>query len=205
MNVALLLEPQRSDIRKTAAQAGACRCRPVRVSRNLVAHIVVGHPSPVVSLAFSPDGRWLATGGDKRSLLLWNLQTGAPRTLLEDGSGPTSALAFSPDGAVLASASDFEHHVCLWDLGTPRPCRVVARHKRSVSSVAFSPDGSVLATAANDGVVRLWTVATGQRRASLDGQATSLRTVAFSPDARTLVLATGDDDDIRLWNLADLP
>ncbi len=82
------------------------------------------------------------------------------------------ALAFSPDGALLASASLYEHHARLWDLKTQRVRRVFAGHARSLNSVAFSPDGSLLATAGNDGMVGLWTVATGQRRASLDGQAT---------------------------------
>ena len=71
-------------------------------------------------------------------------------------------------------------------------------------SVAFSVDGSILATDANDETVGLWTVATGQRRASLDGHALILETVAFTADDRTLVLATGGDDDLRLWDLTDL-
>ena len=115
-----------------------------------------------------------------------------------------ATLAFSPDGALLASASFPERHVRLWDLNTRRMCRVFAGHARSVNSVAFSPDGSLLATAGNDGMLGLWTVATGQRRHSLDSQATCLRTVAFSPDGRTLVLATEDDDDVRLWDVAEL-
>jgi WD40 repeat protein len=167
--------------------------------------VVLHHPSPVACLAFSPDGRWLATTGrDDWSIVLWDLQSGSRRTLLERGTGPTVALAFSPDGALLASAGFVEHHVRVWELATQRVCRVLAGHARPVNSVAFSPDGSLLATAGNDGLLGLWSVANGQRLVSLDSQATWLRTVAFTPDGRTLVLATGNDDDVRSWDVTEL-
>jgi Tol biopolymer transport system component len=168
--------------------------------------IVLHHPSPVLSIAFSPDGRWLATGGvsGDRSILLWDLKTGTSQAFLENGPAPTVAIAFSPNGALLATSSLPEHHVRLWDVKTKRLSRLIAGRPHTVNSVAFSPDGSLLATAGNDGTVGLWTMATGQQRATLDGQATCLRTVAFSSDGRTLVLATEDDDDVRLWDLAEV-
>jgi WD40 repeat protein len=162
--------------------------------------------SPVEGIAFSPDGRGLATGGTfDRSILIWDLPSGA-RRLLQEGNrgGVTTALAFSPDGAQLASAGFPEHHVRLWDVKTGRVCRLFEGHSHPVNSLAFSPDGSLLATASNDGTLGLWTVATGQRRISLDSQASILRTVVFSPDGQSLLLATGDDDDVRLWQLAEL-
>jgi WD40 repeat protein len=81
---------------------------------------------------------------------------------------------------------------------------VLRGQARSINSIAFSPDGLLLATAGNDGLIGVWVLATGDRRVSLDGQAQSLRTVAFSPDGRTLALTTLDDDDIRLWDVAEL-
>jgi WD40 repeat protein len=169
--------------------------------------MVLHQSSPVVSVAFSPDGRWLATAGRvNRSILIWDLKCGSSRSLQEgEPAGLTLALAFSPDGALLASAGFPEHHVRLWDLETRRVYREFAGHERTINSVAFSPDGSLLATAANDGMLGLWTVTTGERLLSLDCQAGYPRTVAFSPDGRTITLATGNDDDIRLWYLAELP
>ena len=73
-----------------------------------------------------------------------------------------------------------------------------------MNSVAFSPDGSLLATAGNDGLIGIWVVATGDRCVSLDGHAHSVGTVAFSPDGLTIALATLDDDDVRLWTVAEI-
>ena len=135
---------------------------------------------------------------------MWDVETGARQQFSEETPGRISALAFSPDGSLLASTSLLEHHVRLWDLKTRRVSRLLTGHARSVNSVAFSPDGSLLATAGNDGVLGLWKVETGRRRATLAGHALSLRTVAFSPDGRMLALTTWDDDDVRLWNVAEL-
>jgi WD40 repeat protein len=204
----VLFSPDGQSLAIAAALDGIIRLWNLATRRE---RMVLNHPSTVLNIAFSPDGRRLATGGrDDSLILLWDLKTGSRRILLDDGLGhqfgsqfPT-ALAFSPDGALLASASLHEHCVRLWDLNTRREFRVIARQARPVNSVAFSPNCDLLATASSDGAIGLWTVATGQRRASLDGQATSFRTVAFSPDGRTLVGVAMDDDDIRLWDLAEL-
>ena len=168
--------------------------------------MVLHHPSPVMSIAFSPDGRRLATGGTKNdcSILLWDLETGSRQVLLEDGHGPAMALAFSPDGRPAGLGQSLRASCPPLGPQDTSGASGVRGTWCSLNSVAFSPDGSLLATAGNDGTVGLWTVATGQREASLDGQATCLRTVAFSPDGRTLFLSSGNDDDLRLWDVAEL-
>jgi WD40 repeat protein len=167
--------------------------------------IVLHQPAPVSRMAFSPGGRILATSGTSDpSILVWDLETGAGRKLAQGERGMVMALTFSPDGAFLASAGFPEHHVCLWDLKTRASCREMAGHPRSVNSVAFSPDGSLMATAGNDGLIAVWSAASGQRLVSLNAEATCLRTVVFSPDGRSLILTTDDDDDIRSWNIAEV-
>ena len=167
--------------------------------------LVLRHPSPVTTMALSPDGLRLASGGyNDPWIILWDLQTGSCRMMLGDHCGPARALAFSPEGAILASACRPEHRVRLWDVGSWKQSRFIGEHARQVSSLAFSPDGVLLATIGDDGMLGLWTVATGERRVTLDVNATWLRFVAFSPDGRTLILVTGDDDDIKVCDLAEL-
>ncbi len=69
------------------------------------------------------------------------------------------------------------------------------------NSLAFSPDGTILATGGNDGMSRLWTVATGELQASLDEQAVAVPNVAFSPDGLTLATTVLSDNDVHLWDL----
>jgi WD40 repeat protein len=81
--------------------------------------LVLRHPSQVTTMALSPDGHRLATGGKNDPwIILWDLETGSCRMMLGDHCGPARTLAFSPEGATLASACRPEHRVRLWDVGS---------------------------------------------------------------------------------------
>jgi WD40 repeat protein len=163
-------------------------------------------PSIVQSLAFTPDGRHLATGGrgDEPMIILWDLDTGRPRLGIKETHGPIVAIAFTADGNLMATAGVFERCVRIWDSRSAALHRSIAGHPYGTTSIAFSPDGGTLATAGNDGMVRLWTVATGRQLAALDGGATAMSSAAFFPAGRTLVATAKNDHDLRLWDLAEL-
>jgi WD40 repeat protein len=168
---------------------------------------LVGHTDNVLSLAFSPDGQTLASGGMDRTVKLWDVKTGKQRATLRGHTGWVVCLAFCPDGKLLASA-DPEDTVRLWDMPPGRERDYRIKQAGQILSVAFSPDGRTLAvggspagiSAVLKGQLRLWDVATGKERLALQGLA-GVWSVAFSPDGQTL--AVGDDEtSVKLCDLA---
>ena len=164
--------------------------------------IFAGYTDTVLSVAFSPDGKTLASGDNDYTVLLWDMATRQQIGLPLNDTGAVNAVAFSPDSKTLA-AGNADGTVQLWDVTTPLPASSrFANGQASVNRVAFSADGKTLATGDADGSIRLWNVAT--RRpigGSFTVDAGQVYSLAFSPDGRTL--ATGSaDGKVRLWDMA---
>ncbi|MET9002700.1 WD40 repeat domain-containing protein [Amycolatopsis sp. NPDC004169] len=161
---------------------------------------LTGHTGAVLNVAFSPDGRRIATASVDRTVLIWDPTTGAVLKTLGGHAGPVNGLQFSPDGRLLATAGH-DLTVKLWDPTTGTQLAALTGHTSWVRTVKFSPDGHTLATAGHDQAIILWDVATHTRLTTLTDHADADFTgVAFSPDGRTLAYTSGEAT-VTLWDI----
>jgi WD40 repeat protein/DNA-binding MarR family transcriptional regulator len=162
----------------------------------------------VVTVAFSPDGQLLATGGMDRQVRLWRVADGRNLLTLQGHRGWVWSVAFSPDGRTLASGSD-DGTIKQWSLDRGHCIQTLSSHSGPIWSVAFSPDGYTLASSSEDQTIKLWNLDSGDCYQTLKGHSNWVRSVAFSPRSSTAlnqgargILASGSDDQtIKLWDL----
>lgn len=179
-----------------------------RVADRRLVHTLTGHAGVVRSVAFTPDGRFVASGGEifredkSTSVKLWRVADGAliaeldaPRT-----SGNANAVAVSPDGRLVATGHE-GGQVHLFRVGDGVLVGTLTGHTDQVLGLALSPDGGVLASASADRTVRVWRVADGALLRILPGHAAAVTAVAFAPDGATLASGSADRT-VRLWRAA---
>jgi len=179
-----------------------------------------GPGNALYAVAFSPDGRTIASGGHDKQIYLWDSISHQLHTTLQGHTDNIEGIAFHPHGHLLASGA-VDGTIRLWDLSEPfdlrnplaqdpvsdRPIAVIEANPRGVYNIGVSPDGRLLASVGGDLSVRLWDVTTSHQPQLVDVRTTAPRageknlfSVAFSPDGETL--ACGGNHHVYLWDLS---
>jgi WD40 repeat protein len=166
-------------------------------------------------VAFSPDGKLLASGSRDLTVRLWDVSSGKELSVLREHGDYVGSVAFSPDGKLLASGSA-DHSIRLWDVsgalnttsGSGNQGLVLSGHNGIVLSVAFSPDGKWLASGSYDNTIRLWDISNAFHPDAegipeivvLTGHSAPVHSVAFNPNGKRLASGSADQS-VRLWDI----
>jgi RNA polymerase sigma factor (sigma-70 family) len=161
---------------------------------------LAGHTGVVDWLAFSPDGKWLASAGRDKTIFLWDVGTGKLLRQLERHDFAVASIVFAPDGKQVAGVGR-DNRIVLWETETGK---ILSRieSEDGLRKAVFSPDGKLLAGAGGEGNIILWDPGTGNRLRSWRGHSSLIDAIAFSPDGKVVASAGAGDHAIRQWLVA---
>ncbi|MEL7244798.1 MAG: CHAT domain-containing protein [Cyanobacteria bacterium J06573_2] len=160
-----------------------------------------GHTDWVESIAFSSDGKILASGSYDKTVRLWNVENGEYLRILTGHTLPIKSVAFHRHGSILASGSN-DKTIRLWNIQTGECSNILQGHENNIIFLSFHPDDEKLISASNDNTVRLWNIQTGECLQVFNISVNWLLAIALSHDGKTLVTGSGGNT-VKFWNISN--
>ena len=193
----ILFTPGKDNTIATASLDNSIRIWDIETGE-MVAELADGHEEGILSIAYSPDGALLASGGVDHLIRIHDID-GNLLSFMGSHANYVYDLAFSPAGDVLASAS-IDTNIGLWDPQSGEQIRLLEEHQGAVQTIAFSPNGELLASGASDGVIMLWNPEQKIPLTTLDAHERGVLSLAFSPNGKWLASSSADQT-VRLWQV----
>ncbi|MBW4595641.1 MAG: hypothetical protein KME46_22720 [Brasilonema angustatum HA4187-MV1] len=166
---------------------------------NLAKSVFAETFSAMLSVAFSPDGKFLATGDMNGEIRLYQVADWKQLFTYKGHADWVTSIAFSPDSRILASGSD-DQTIKLWNVTTGECLKILRGHEKGIWSIAFNSNGQALVSGGDDKTIKMWDVGTGQCLKTLQGHNNMVRAVIFSPDDQMLVSGSVDKT-LKLWDV----
>ncbi len=151
---------------------------------------LTGHKDGVLTLAFSPCGRFLVTGGEDNAIRLWDVPAGIEIQALEAAAGDVRAVVFDPDGDVFASGS-WDKSVKIWKTSDCATLAQVNAHEGAVNCLAFSPDGKLLYSGSDDATIKVFSSPGGAVKGTFKPDMGDIKALAVSPSGLLAAGGTG--------------
>jgi WD40 repeat protein len=159
-----------------------------------------GHKAAVRSAVFSPDGKYIISGGNDATIRLWETHTAREIRVFEGHVDAVTSVAFSPEGKFFVSASE-DMTLRLWDVTSGKEVRRFQGHEASVNSVEYDPNGKHIISGGEDKIIRIWEVSTGEHVGTFRGHDEPVNSVSLSRDGKYLLTGSWDGT-LRLWDLS---
>ncbi|MDF5706737.1 MAG: NB-ARC domain-containing protein [Nostoc sp. S4] len=153
------------------------------------------------SVAFSPDGKLIATGDTNGEIHLYQVTNGEQLLTCKGHNGWIWSVTFSPDGQIVASSCN-DQTIKLWDASTGQCLQTLKGYSNGFGLVGFNLDGRIIASGSEDQTVKLWDVSTGKYLSILEGHSNRVSSVAFSPKDDRILASSSDDQTVRLWDIS---
>ncbi|MEM6319566.1 MAG: WD40 repeat domain-containing protein [Bacteroidota bacterium] len=153
----------------------------------------------IISLDFSPDGKWLVSGGADRTVTIWEVETGKESQTFTGHTDDVLAVRFSPNGRYVAS-SGVDKVIKIWDVRANELVHNLTGHSDYIRDLAFSPDGRMVASASWDMTAIVWEVSTGRQLQTFTGHSDNVTSISFNSDGTKVVTSCGDYN-LRIWEV----